>query len=77
MAAEVDSAGPVFQIISTLPLFHLVLRTGPSRLDVGPTSGQISFDAAPDGKSFVVNSPPAGSPPPLTLVTDWTMWIKR
>ena len=72
MAAEVDSGGSVFQVGAVHPLFHLLLRTGPSRLDLSPTSGQISYDAAPDGKWFIVNSPPAGNPPPITLVTHWT-----
>ena len=71
MSVEVDNAGPVFQASAARPLFHLYLRTGPSRLDLGPTAGQISYDASPDGKWFVVNSPPAGSQPPITLVTNW------
>jgi eukaryotic-like serine/threonine-protein kinase len=71
MAAQVDSSGPVFQVGAVRPLFHLLLRTGPSRLDLSPTSGQIGYDAAPDGKRFIVNSPPAGNPPPITLVTNW------
>jgi serine/threonine protein kinase/Tol biopolymer transport system component len=71
MAAEVDG-GPIFQVGTVHSLFHLFLRTGPSRLDLSPTSGQIGYDAAPDGKWFVVNSPPAGSPPPITLITHWT-----
>jgi serine/threonine protein kinase/Tol biopolymer transport system component len=72
MAAQVDSAGAGLQVTAVLPLFHLVLRTGPSRFDLSPTSGQISFDTSPDGKWFVVNSPPPGSPPPLSLVTNWS-----
>jgi hypothetical protein len=32
---------------------------------------QISYDAAPDGRWFVLNSPPVGSPPPITLITNW------
>ncbi len=41
----------------------------------GNTSGPlrvVGYDAAPDGKWFVVNSPPAGNPPPITLITNWT-----
>ncbi len=70
MAAEIDSSGPVFQIGALHPLFHMLLRTGPSRMDLSPTSGQIGYDAAPDGKWFVVNSPLAGNPPPITLITN-------
>jgi len=50
----------------------MLLRTGASRLDLSATSGQIGYDAAPDGKWFMVNSPPAGNPPPITLITNWT-----
>jgi hypothetical protein len=69
IAAEVDTSGSVFQVGALRPLFHLVLRTGVTRLDV---SGAVGYDAAPDGKWFVVNSPPAGNPPPITLITNWT-----
>jgi eukaryotic-like serine/threonine-protein kinase len=72
MAAEVETAGPVFQTSAVRPLFHVLLRTGPSHQDLSPTASQIGFDASPDGKWFVVNSPPAGLPPPITLVTGWT-----
>ena len=77
MTAEVNSGGPVFQVGAVRPLFHLLLRTGPSRLDLSPTSGQIAYDASPDGKWFVVNSPPAGSPPPVPLVTNWTAALNK
>jgi len=69
IAAEVDTSGSVFQVGALRPLFHLVLRTGVTRLDL---SGFVGYDAAPDGKWFVVNSPPAGNPPPITLITNWT-----
>ena len=69
IAAEVDTSGSVFQVGALRPLFHLGLRTGVTRLDV---SGAVGYDAAPDGKWFVVNSPPAGNPPPITLITNWT-----
>ena len=69
IAAEVDTSGSVFQVGALRPLFHLVLRTGVTRLDV---SGAVGYDAAPDGKWFVVNSPPAGNPPPITVITNWT-----
>ena len=69
IAAEVDSSGSVFQVGALRPLFHLVLRTGVTRLDL---SGVVGYDAAPDGKWFVVNSPPAGNAPPITLITNWT-----
>ena len=72
IAAEVDTSGSVFQVGAVRPLFHMLLRTGASRLDLSSTSGQIGYDAAPDGKWFVVNSPPAGNPPPITLITNWT-----
>ena len=77
MAAEVDTAGSVFQVGTVRPLFHVLLRTGPSRLDLSPTSGQIGYDAAPDGKWFVVNSPLAGTPQPITLVTNWAAELKK
>ncbi|HEV1995402.1 MAG TPA: protein kinase [Candidatus Acidoferrum sp.] len=76
-AAQVDTAGSVFQVGAVRPLFHMLLRTGPSRLELSPTSGQIGYDAAPDGKWFVVNSPLAGSPPPITLVTNWAAELKK
>jgi eukaryotic-like serine/threonine-protein kinase len=76
-AAEVSISGSVFQVGAVRPLFHIVLRTGPSRLELSPTSGQIGYDAGPDGKWFVVNSPLAGSPPPITLVTNWAAELKK
>jgi hypothetical protein len=72
MAAEVDGSGSSFQVAAVRPLFHVLLKTGMARLDVSPTSDQIGYDAGADGKWFVVNSPPIGSPPPITLITDWT-----
>jgi eukaryotic-like serine/threonine-protein kinase len=72
MAAEVNGIGSVFQVGAAQPLFQVVLKTGASRLDLGSTSGQISYDSAPDGKWFVVNAPPVGNPPPITLITNWT-----
>jgi len=71
MAADVDISGSVFQVVSRRGLFHVLLKTGVSRLDVSTTSEQITYDAGPDGKWFVVNAPPAGSPPPITLITHW------
>jgi eukaryotic-like serine/threonine-protein kinase len=67
-AAEVDASGSVFQVGARRPLFHAMLRTGATRLDL---SGVEGYDAAPDGRWFVVNSPAAGSPPPITLITNW------
>jgi eukaryotic-like serine/threonine-protein kinase len=72
MAAEVDGSGSSFQVATVRPLFHLLLKTGIARLDLEPTSDQISYDAGPDGKWFVVNAPPIGNSPPITLITDWT-----
>jgi Tol biopolymer transport system component len=72
IAAEVDTSRSVFQVGALRPLFHVALRTGVSRLDVSSTTGQGGYDAAPDGKWFVVNSPPDGNPPPITLITNWT-----
>ena len=69
IAAEVDTSKSVFQVGALRPLFHLALRTGVTRLDL---NGTLGYDAAPDGKWFVVNSPPAGNPPPVTLITNWT-----
>ncbi len=71
MAAEVNGSSSIFQMGAARPLFQVMLKTGASRLDLGPTSGQISYDSAPDGMWFVVNSPPLGIPPPVTLITNW------
>jgi serine/threonine protein kinase/Tol biopolymer transport system component len=71
MAAEVDGSGSSFQVAAVRPLFHVLLKTGIARLDLSSTSEQISYDAGPDGKRFVVNSPPIGTPPPITLITNW------
>jgi serine/threonine protein kinase len=72
MSAEVDGSGPIFQVGALRRLFHVLLKTGASRLDLNPTNEQIGYDAAPDGKWFVANAPPLGSPPPITLITNWT-----
>jgi serine/threonine protein kinase len=71
MAAEVDGSGSSFQVAAVRPLFHVLLKTGIARLDLSPTSDQIGYDAGPDGKWFVVNAPPIGNPPPITLITNW------
>ena len=76
MAVEVDGAGSVFQVAAVRPLFPVLLKTGASRLDLAPTSEQISYDASSDGKWFVVNSPPTGDPPPITLIMNWTPELK-
>ena len=76
-AAEVDGSGAAFQVGAVRPLFRALLRSGPSRLELNPTSGQIGYDSAPDGKWFVVNAPLAGSQPPITLVTNWAEGLKK
>jgi Tol biopolymer transport system component len=72
MSANVDGSGPIFQAGAVRRLFHVLLKTGASRLDLNPTNEQIGYDAAPDGKWFVANAPSLGSPPPITLITNWT-----
>jgi eukaryotic-like serine/threonine-protein kinase len=72
MLAEVDGSGTIFQVGAVRRLFHVLLKTGASRLDLNPTNEQIGYDAAPDGKWFVANAPTLGSPPPITLITNWT-----
>ncbi len=72
MAVEVDTSGVIFQVGDVRPLFQVLLRTGPSRFDLSSTSEQIGYDSAPDGTWFVVNSPPEGNPPPITLVLNWS-----
>ena len=76
-AVDVDPRGSVFQVGAVRTLFRLLLKTGASRQDLSPTSGQIGYDAAPDGSWFLVNSPPPGNPPPLTLVTHWADDLQR
>jgi Tol biopolymer transport system component len=71
-SVEVNGSGSIFQVGVIHPLFHVALKSGASRLDLNPTNEQIGYDAAPDGKWFVVNSPPIGNPPPITLITNWT-----
>jgi Tol biopolymer transport system component len=77
MAAEVDPRGSAFQRGALRSLFRVRLKTGASRLDLNPTTGQIGYDTAPDGSWFLVNSPPPGNPPPLTLVTNWAEELRK
>ena len=77
MAAEVDTSGTIFQVGVVRPLFQALLRTGPSRFELSSTSEQIVYDASPDGTWYIVNSPPAGDPPPITLITNWSAEPKR
>jgi len=63
-------ATPAWSVVSQSRCFLQISPLIPSRLDLRPT-GQIGYDATPDGKRFIVNSPPAGNPPPITLVTNW------
>jgi len=76
MAAEVEAGGDIFQVKAVRPLFQVFLRTGPSRFELNTTSEQIGYDSSPDGQWFVVNSPPEGSPPPITLITSWSAGLK-
>ena len=71
MAAEVSGSGPEFRVGTVHPLFHALLKTGPSHYDLTATSTQIGYDVSPDGQSFVVNSPASDTVPPITLVTNW------
>jgi dipeptidyl aminopeptidase/acylaminoacyl peptidase len=77
MAAEVNTIGAVFHVGVVRPLFRVLLRTGPSRHDTDWTSEQIGYDASPDGQWFVVNAPPEGNPPPITLITNWSAGSKK
>ena len=77
MAAEVAPGGSILQVGAVHPLFPVLLRTGPSRFELSSTSEQIGYDSAPDGSWFVVNAPPAGIPPPITLITNWSADPKR
>jgi len=72
MSVEVNGTTSAFQAAVPRALFPVLLKTGASRLDLNPTNEQIGYDSAPDGKWFVLNSPPVGSPPPITLITNWT-----
>jgi Tol biopolymer transport system component len=76
LAAQVDAGGDIFQVKGVLPLFQVFLRTGPSRFDLSSTSEQIGYDSSPDGQWFVVNAPPEGSAPPITLITNWSADLK-
>jgi hypothetical protein len=70
ISVDVNGTGSVFQVGAARRLFHVVLRTAASRLELNPTNEQVGYDASPDGKWFVVNSP-AGDPAPITVVTNW------
>jgi hypothetical protein len=72
MASEVSANGSVFQIGNVQRLFPILLKTQASRQDLSPNAEQIGYDASPDGKWFIVNSPPEGNPPPVTVVVNWT-----
>ena len=72
MSVEVNGTTSAFQAAVPRALFPVLLKTGASRLDLNPTNEQIGYDSAPDGKWFVLNSPPVESPPPITLITNWT-----
>jgi len=72
MAAEVQGTGSIFEVNAVHPLFHILLSTAAARQDISSTSGQVTFDSAPDGTWFVVNSPPESISPSLTLVLNWT-----
>ena len=76
MAVEVNGSGQEFRIGPPQRLFHMELKTGPSRYDLSSTSEQIGYDVMPDGKQFIVTSPVAGSASPVTMVTNWRP-IKR
>jgi Tol biopolymer transport system component len=71
MAVDVDGNGQEFRVGAPQRLFHMVLKTGPSRYDLSSTSEQIGYDVTPDGQQFIVTSPPEGSQSPVTLVTNW------
>jgi eukaryotic-like serine/threonine-protein kinase len=66
MAMPVRTAG-VFEAGKPTPLF---------RSNILPQGSQsvwfdIAYDVTQDGQRFLVNSPPSGSSPPITLVLNW------
>jgi serine/threonine protein kinase/Tol biopolymer transport system component len=71
MAVEVTGSGQEFSVGRPRILFHMELKTGPSRYDLSSTSEQIGYDASPDGQRFIVTAPVEGSASPVTLVTNW------
>jgi Tol biopolymer transport system component len=71
MAVEVTGNGKEFSVGRPQTLFHLELKTGPSRYDLSSTSEQIGYDASPDGQRFIVTAPVEGSASPVTLLTNW------
>jgi Tol biopolymer transport system component len=74
MAAAVDGTGTGFQVGAVRPLFDVRRRTA-GYLGFGP--GMV-YDVTADGQRFLVNvvAEEQESPPPITVITNWTATLR-
>jgi Tol biopolymer transport system component len=66
-AAEVDGSGDTFRSGHV----RVLCRTDPWNF------GRIGYDVMPGAQSFIINSFSADAIPPITLVQNWTLELKR
>ena len=69
MEVSIKEKGPAIEIGTPQQLFQEPLAT--------PVAIERAYSVAADGKRFLVNKAERGSAAPLTLVTDWTMDLKK
>jgi Tol biopolymer transport system component len=75
MAAEVNGAGPAFQVRAIRRLFEVPRRTASY---LGFNTGNV-YDVTADGQRFLVNvvaEEQVASPPPITVITNWTATLR-
>jgi Tol biopolymer transport system component len=70
-AVDVDGAGQEFNPGVPRPLFRAQI------LGAGPTIELWRWDVAPDGQRFLMITPPAESPSPITVVLNWQAGLKK
>jgi hypothetical protein len=70
MAAEVEAGQNKFEVKNVRPLFRVNLA--PEALE---RSG--SYDVTPDGTRFVINASSDEAQPPITIVLNWNVALKK
>jgi hypothetical protein len=69
MSVEVDGRGPRFEAKTPRTLFRVNLFSGPRQ-------GYCSYDVAPDGRRFLVNTASEAEKPRAALVVNWDADVK-
>ena len=67
--AQLDTKGAQLEVSAVHPLFKVSMPQAPF--------SSPSYDVAPDGQRFIVNTTLSGEEQPLTIITNWTSLLRR